>query len=60
MSKIKSPDSASKSPKTRWDHYSNCVDDEGRIVCCCPLRESVDLYDQSVSEWGLQFRSEEA
>ncbi len=58
MSMNRLPTSASKSPKTRWAHKSNCVDDEGRTVCCCSLRESEDLHDQSVAERAPEFGPE--
>jgi len=59
VSTNRSPTSASKSPKTSWTHKSACVDDEGRIVCCCSLRESLDLHDQSVAERAPEFGPEE-
>ncbi len=55
----KSVDSEWRSPSTKWAHKSNCYDSEGKQECCCPLRESVDLYNQSVSEVGLADRTEE-
>jgi len=59
VSMNKSVDSEWRSRSAKWAHKSACYDNEGDLECCCPLRESVDLYNQSVAEVGLADWTEE-
>ena len=59
MSMSKSVDLEWKSLSASWRHKSSCYDNEGRLECCCSLRKSLNLYNQSVAEVGLTDRSEE-
>lgn len=53
MSKSRYVDSEWRSPAANWAHRQVCYDEEGRLECCCGLREPLNLYNQSVAEIGL-------
>jgi hypothetical protein len=53
VSKNKSVDSEWKSRSAKQTHRRSCYSGDGDFECCCSLRESVDLYNQSIAEVGL-------